>query len=78
METLRYFRNHATKIIGEFHTQTRMLQAIFHSGLQVSEFAAAIVALALELEGIHRFVLHQAGDAVGQLNLAAGALADLC
>ena len=53
-----------------------MLQAVLHGRLQVSELAAAVVALAFEFEGIHRFALHQARDAVGELNLAAGALAD--
>jgi hypothetical protein len=45
--------------------------------LQVAKLAAAIEALALEAVGIDRLFRHQPGDAVGQLDLAACAAADL-
>ena len=65
------------EISGEFGAEARMLEAVFHGRLQVSELVAAVVALALELERVHRFALHQPRDAVGELNFAARAFADL-
>src|ERR1039458_28782 len=45
--------------------------------LQISELIAAVEAPACESVRIDGFALHQAGDAVGQLNLATRPLADL-
>ena len=53
-----------------------MLEAVLHGRLQVAELVAAVVALAFELERIHRLALHEPRNAVGELDLAAGALAD--
>src|SRR5580692_3811346 len=73
---LGQLRNHAAQIFGELGPQARMLETVFHGRLQVAEFAAAIVALALKFEGINGFALHETRDAVGELDLAAGAFAD--
>src|SRR5258708_18990164 len=56
---LGQFRNQGPQIICELGTQARMLQAVLHGRLQVSELTAAIVALAFEFEGIHGFALHE-------------------
>src|SRR5271154_2445995 len=53
-----------------------MAQTEFDRGLQVPKLVTAVVAFSLEFEGEHGFALHQAGNAVGELNLAARALAD--
>ena len=50
-----------------------MLHAQLHRRLEIAELVAAVVAAALEFVGEHLFVLEQARDAVGQLDLAAGA-----
>ncbi len=54
-----------------------MAEGKLDSGLQVSELAAAVVALAREAVGVDGFFLHQRRDAVGELNLAARAVPDL-
>ena len=54
-----------------------MLETELDGRLQVAELVAAIVALALELERIDGLALHEPRDAVGELDLAARALADL-
>ena len=53
-----------------------MRQRVFHVGLQIAELAAAVEALAREPVGVHGFVVHEPRDAVGELDLAARALAD--
>ena len=53
-----------------------MLERVFDIGLQVSELAATVEALALEPVGVHGFIVHETRDAIGELDLAAGALAD--
>src|ERR1700679_772603 len=70
--------NEVPQIGCEIAPQARVLQAELHSGLQVSELAAAVVPLALEFEGIHRLTLHQPCNPVGELNLAPGTFADFC
>ncbi len=55
-----------------------MIEAELDGRLQVTELAAAVVALSFEFEGEYLFALHQARDAVGELNLAARALPNLC
>ena len=49
-----------------------MRQRVFDIRLQVAELAAAVETLAVELVGIDRFVVHQARDAIGELDLATG------
>ena len=51
----------------------RMLEAEVDGGLEVAELAPAIVAAALEAIGDHALLAQQARDAVGELDLAAGA-----
>src|SRR5208283_5349943 len=65
------------EISGEFGAEARMLETVFHGRLQVSELAAAVVALALELKRVHRLAPHQLRNAVRQLYFAARAFADL-
>ena len=54
-----------------------MRERVFHVGLQIAELAAAVVTLAGELVGVHRLVTHEPRDAVGELDLAARAFANL-
>ena len=53
-----------------------MRQRVFHVRLQIAELAAAVEALAVEPVRVHRFVVHEARDAVGELDLATRALPD--
>ena len=49
-----------------------MLEPQCHGRLQVAQLGTAIVARPAEAVGEHLFFQHQRGDAVGQLDLAAG------
>ncbi len=49
----------------------------FNGGFQIAELAAAVVTLALEWMGDHMLILKQIVDAIGELDLATGALAGL-
>ena len=53
-----------------------MLQSELDLGLEIAELRAAVVALALEGIGVDGLVGKQRGNAVGELDLAAGAAAD--
>ncbi len=53
-----------------------MQQRVFDGGLQVTQLAAAVIALALEAVGKHGLFLQQALDGIGQLDLAAGSARD--
>ena len=57
----------------ELRAQLRVLEGELDVGLQEAFLAAAVVALALVAVGEHLLVLQQAGDAVGELDLAADA-----
>ena len=70
-------RHQLLEIGRELGSQTRVLEAELDGGLQVAELVAAVVALALEFEGVNRFTLHETRNAVGELNLAARPFADL-
>src|ERR1700730_11085101 len=67
----------AQQVLAKVLAQLRVAQGELDSGLQGSELAAAVIALAREAVGINGFFLHQSRDAVGQLDLATGAVADL-
>src|SRR5205807_546624 len=51
-------------------------ERVFDGRLQIAELAAAVVALAAEAIGVDRLLAHERRDAVGELDLAAGARAD--
>ena len=71
------FLDQRAQVAAEGFRELRMRERVFHVGLQVAELAAAVVALARELVGVHRLVSHEPRDAVGELDLAARALAYL-
>src|SRR5690349_2276355 len=54
-----------------------VLEAHRGHGLEVARLGAAVVARARITVGQHALVLHQCGDAVGELDLAAGARSDV-
>src|SRR5437867_3632821 len=68
------------QVVAEACTQHRVLQRQLHIGLQEAFLAAAVVAPALVAVGEHLLAAQQAGDAVGELDLATDAarlIADL-
>src|SRR3569833_3492631 len=65
------------QVAAEFLAELGMGQAEFDGRLQVAQFAAAVIALAGKAMRIDRFLARQRRDAVGELDLAPGALADL-
>src|SRR3984957_17556149 len=65
------------QVAAKILAQRRMRQRQFDRRLQVAELAAAVEAPAGETMRIHRLMLEQARDTVGQLDLPAGALADV-
>src|SRR5918995_957813 len=71
------FRGEGDQVLAELFAERFVLQAEFHGCLQVAELAAAVVTLAFELVGEHRFVREQIGDSVGELDLAARATSGL-
>src|SRR3981081_4056903 len=71
------FATEAQQVLAKVLSQLRVAQGELDGGLQVSELAAAVVALAREAVSVHGFFLHQRRDAVGELNLAARASPDL-
>src|SRR5205085_9753917 len=69
VQTLQVFAKPAAEL--------RVTERVFDRRLQVAELAATVIALAAEAIGVHRLLAHQRGNAVGELNLAAGAGAQL-
>src|ERR1700691_3158975 len=65
------------QVVAKILAQRRMRQRQFDRRLQVAELAAAVEAPAGETMRIHPFMLEQARDTVGQLDLPARALADV-
>ena len=70
-------RHEIVEVLREAVAELRVAQAVFDRRLEVAELAAAIVALALEAVGVNRLVVEQGRNAVGELDLAAGAAAHL-
>ena len=68
----------AAQILAELPAELVVLQTVFDRRLQVTELAAAVVALAFELVGVHRSAAGQAvGHPVSKLRrVAIGPLSD--
>src|ERR1700730_17784154 len=64
------FATEAQQVLAKVPAQLRVAQGKLDSGLQVSELAAAVVALTRETVGVDGLFLHQRRDAVGELNLS--------
>ena len=56
--------------------ELRMRQRVVDGGLQIAELAAAVITGAHETVCVHRLLVEQSGDAVGELDLAARAASD--
>src|SRR4030065_1759375 len=69
IESVRYFE--LSQILAEAILQIRVLQGELHGSLQITLFAAAIVAFALEFISQYLFAGEQAGDSIGELDLTA-------
>src|SRR5215467_7203644 len=59
--------------LGEARTDLRMLQRELYGGLEIPQLVAAVETAALEFVGENLFILEQLRDAVGELDLSAGA-----
>src|SRR6218665_2169794 len=62
------------EVVAKRRADLGVLQRQFHRGLEKGLLAVGVVAVVLVLEGVHGLAVQQAGDAVGQLYLAAHAL----
>src|SRR5262249_37749121 len=58
-------------------TEIGVAQTVLDGGAQISDLAAAVVANAGERQHVHGLVVHEAGNAVGQLDLTACAALSL-
>src|SRR5215472_5712956 len=59
--------------LGEARADLRMLQRELYRGLEIAQLVAAVETAALEFVGENLLILEQLRDAVGELDLAAGA-----
>lgn len=55
----------------ELRAGFRMFQAVGNGSFEITQFAAAVVAFAVEGMGEDELVIQQAGNAVGQLDFVA-------